>query len=120
MIDNCRLTGRAGNAELIFGRGPSNAWQTNHTLGTADNIFVEDCTFNGAGYVNDANSNARMVVRYNTITGPNQVDGHGVASITPPRIYRNIELYGTTYTTTALAWAANDLRGPTLLAVHNS
>ena len=120
VIDNCRLTGRAGNAELIFGRGPTNAWQINHTLGTAQNIFVEDCTFNGAGYVNDANSNARMVVRYNTITGPIKVDGHGVASNTPSRSYRNMEVYGNTWTSTALAWAAIEMRGGTFMVFNNS
>ena len=119
LIDNCRITGNVGNAELIFGRGPTNAWQTNNTIGTEHNLFVEDCTFNGSGYVNDANSNARMVVRYNTITGRIKVDGHGVASNTPARSYRNMEVYGNTWTSTALAWAAIELRGGTFMVFNN-
>jgi hypothetical protein len=119
LIDNCRLTGRVGNAELIFGRGPTNAWQSNHTMGTAQNIFIEDCTFNGGGYVNDANSNARMVVRYNTINGAIKVDGHGVASNTPARSYRNMEVYGNTWTSTAQAWTAIEMRGGTFMVFNN-
>lgn len=119
LIDNCRLIGQAGNAELIFGRGPTNAWQTNHTLGAAQNIFVEDCTFSGDGYVNDANSNARMVVRYNTISGRIKVDGHGVASNTPARSYRNMEVYGNTWTNTSQAWTAVEMRGGTFMVFNN-
>lgn len=119
LIDNCRLTGQAGNAELIFGRGPDNAWQTDNTIGTANNIFVEDCTFSGSGYVNDANSNARMVVRYNTITGPLKVDGHGVASNTPARSYRNMEVYGNNWTFVATAWPAIEMRGGTFMVFNN-
>ena len=119
LIDNCRLIGRVGNAELIFGRGPTNAWQTSSTIGTANNIFVEDCNFSGSGYVNDANSNARMVVRYNTITGPIKVDGHGLATNTPARSYRNMEVYGNTWTSTAQAWAAIEIRGGTAMVFNN-
>jgi hypothetical protein len=119
LIDNCRITGRAGNAELIFGRGPNIAWQQDNTLGGDKNVFVEDCTFNGNGYVNDANSNARMVVRYNTINGAIKVDGHGVASNTPARSYRNMEVYGNTWTLVAQAWTAIELRGGTFMVFNN-
>lgn len=119
LIDNCRINGQAGNAELIFGRGPDNAWQTDNTMGTANNIFVEDCTFSGDGYVNDANSNARMVVRYNTITGRIKADGHGVASNTPARSYRNMEVYGNSWTNTSQAWAAIEMRGGTFMVFNN-
>jgi hypothetical protein len=120
LIDNCRLTGGAGNAELIFGRGPTNAWQIDHTMGTAQNIFIENCTFNGSGYVNDANSNARMVVRYNTITGPIKVDGHGVASNSPARSYRNMEVYGNNWTFSNVSnWAAIEMRGGTFMVFNN-
>ena len=103
LIDNCRFTGATGNTELIFTRGSTNAWQVNNTLGTSDNIFIEDCTFNGSGYVSDANSNAKMVVRFCTINGGIKVDGHGVASNTPARSVRNMEVYNNTWTTTGLS-----------------
>ena len=46
-------------------------------------VYVEDCVFSGQGYVCDANANARFVVRFNTVTGPMKVDGHGKASNSP-------------------------------------
>lgn len=119
LIDNCRIGATAGNAELIFGRGPTNAWQTENTLGKAQNIFVEDCQFYNNGYVNDANANARMVIRYNRITGPQKVDGHGLASNSPARSCRNLEIYGNTWSSTNQAWAAFELRGGTFMAFNN-
>jgi hypothetical protein len=119
LIDNCRLIGKVGNTELIFGRGPTNAWQSNHTIGTGQNIFVEDCVFSGEGYLNDANSNARMVLRYNTISGRMKVDGHGLASNSPARGYRHMEVYGNTWTNTTLAWTAFELRGGTFMVFNN-
>jgi hypothetical protein len=119
LIDSCRISGGVGNTELVFGRGPGNAWQLDNTLGKSSNIFIEDCVFGGSGYVNDANSNARMVVRYNTINGPIKVDGHGLASNTPARGYRNMEVYGNTWTTTAQAWTAIEMRGGTFMVFNN-
>lgn len=120
LIDNCRISGATGNSELIFARGPDNAWQNNNTLGTASNIFIEDCTFSSSGYVNDANSNARMVVRFCTITGPIKVDGHGLASNgSPSRGYRNMETYHNTWTYSSPAWAAIELRGGTNMVFNN-
>jgi hypothetical protein len=119
LIDNCRFTADAGNAELIFGRGPTNAWQTENTLGKAQNIFIEDCEFANRGYVNDANSNARMVVRYCRITGPIKVDGHGLASNSPARGYRNMEVYGNVWSSTSQAWPAIEMRGGTFMIFNN-
>lgn len=111
LIDNNDITGNAGTAELIFVRGPTDSWQTPHSMGGADNVFIEDNTFNGIGYVSDCNSNARCVIRYNTITGPMKVDGHGVASNTPARGVRHMEIYNNALTNTASYWAVMELRG---------
>jgi hypothetical protein len=119
LIDNCRFFGATGNTELIFGRGPANAWQVDNTLGKEQNIYIEDSEFSGAGYVNDANSDAQMVVRYCRITGPIKVDGHGVASNTPARSYRNMEVYGNTWTPTIPAWTAIEMRGGTFMVFNN-
>jgi hypothetical protein len=119
LIDNCRISGVTGNSELIFGRGPTDAWQRDNSIGKAENIFIEDCEFSGMGYVNDANSNARMVVRYCRITGPIKVDGHGLASNSPARGYRNLEVYGNTWSNTAPAWAAIEIRGGTFMVFNN-
>ena len=119
VIDHCRLTGNTGSAELIFGRGPTDAWQTNSTLGGANNIFIEDCTFNNTGYVCDANSNARYVVRFNTINGSNKVDGHGVSTNSPARSVRHMEVYGNHFTFAPAATTALEIRGGTGMFFDN-
>jgi hypothetical protein len=98
LIDNCTINGGAGNAELIFSRGPTDAWQTPDSPGTANAIYVEDCTFGGAGYICDFNANSRGVVRYCTITANMKIDGHGMDSNSPARSVREIEAYGNTWT----------------------
>jgi hypothetical protein len=121
LIDNCRITGGSGNSELIFMRGPGNAWQLNNTLGTSNNVFVEDCVFNGTGYVCDANSNAYITVRFCTITGTIKVDGHGVASNTPARSVRNMEVYYNTWTSSdAGGWPAIEMRGGVCRIFNNT
>lgn len=112
LIDNNDITGGIGTAELIFVRGPSDSWQTPHSIGRGDNVFIEDNTFNGRGYVCDCNSNARCVVRYNMITGPIKIDGHGKASNGPPRGVRHMEIYNNRWTHTQTQyWPAIELRG---------
>ena len=120
LIDKCDITGGVGNAELIFVRGPLDSWQTPHSMGAADNVFIEDNFFNGYGYVCDANSNSRVVVRFNTITGPMKVDGHGKASNYPPRGVRHMEVYNNTWTSTHNYWAAIEMRGGTGRVFNNS
>jgi hypothetical protein len=114
LVDNCTLNGAAGNSELIFTRGPADAWQTADTIGTADNVYIEDCTINGNGYVCDINSNGKAVVRFCTITGPIKVDGHGKATNTPPRGVRHMEIYYNTWTSTSQGgWLTVEMRGGT-------
>jgi len=119
LIDNCTISGGNAQSELIFGRGPSNSWQTASSMGTANAVYIEDCTFGGSGYVCDANSNARFVVRFCTITGTMKVDGHGKASNTPARSVRHMEVYGNRWTNTNLNWAAMELRGGTGMIFNN-
>lgn len=97
LVDDCTITGSSGTDELMFIRGPSNSWQTPDSLGGANNVFIEHCTFNGPGYVCDANANSRVVVRFCTITGAMKIDGHGFASNTPPRGVRHMEVYDNTW-----------------------
>ncbi len=112
LFDSCNITGGAGNAELIFGRGYPESWQTATSLGAQyDNVFIEDCVFNGSGYVCDANSNARFVVRYCTINGPIKIDGHGLASNSPARGVRHMEVYGNTWTSNYEFTTAIEMRG---------
>jgi MYXO-CTERM domain-containing protein len=113
LIDGCTLNAGSGSDELIFSRGPADSWQTASSMGTADAVYIEDCTFNSDGYVSDFNSNARGVVRFSTINGAMKVDAHGVASNTPPRGVRQMEVYGNRWTQTTGYFAAIELRGGT-------
>jgi len=92
LIDHCFINAGNSESEWIFSRGPANAWQVNNTLGTANNLFVEDSVLFNTGY-NDCNANSSCVFRYNTITDGIKLDGHGMYSNTPPRSYRNMEIY---------------------------
>lgn len=111
LIDNNDVTSASGSTELIFARGPTDSWQTPHSIGGADNVFIEDNTFNGRGAVCDINSNGRAVLRYNTITGPMKIDGHGMASNTPPRGVRHMEIYNNVWTRRNGFWRAMEIRG---------
>jgi len=120
VIDNCSVTGGSGSDELIFARGPTDSWQTNDSIGGADNLFIENNTFGGSGYVCDINSNGRAVVRYNTINGANKVDGHGKASNSPPRGVRHMEVYNNHWTyTSSVFWTAIEMRGGTGTVFNN-
>jgi hypothetical protein len=119
LIDNCVINGGSGSDEWIFTRGPADSWQTPNSFGTADAVYVEDCTFNVAGYT-DFNSNARGVVRFCTITGPIKIDAHGLASNTPARGVRQMEVYGNHWTGAGGYWEAFDLRGGTGMVFDNT
>jgi len=120
LIDSCNITGGGGSDELIFATGPLNSWQTPDSLGGANNVYVEDCTFNGPGYVCDANANARLVVRFCTITGQMKIDAHGFASNTP-RGVREIEVYDNAWTYNQVgAFAEIELRGGTGMVFNNT
>jgi hypothetical protein len=120
LVDSCTLNGGAGTSELIFMRGPADAWQTDSTLGTADNVYIEDCTFNGRGYVCDVNSNGKAVVRFCTINGPMKVDGHGKATNTPPRGVRHMEIYDNKWTNPSKFWLTVEMRGGTGFIFDNT
>jgi hypothetical protein len=113
LIDRCTLLGGGGSDELIFTRGPLDSWQTANSCGGANAVYLEDCTFNGDGYVCDFNSNARGVVRFCTINGRMKVDAHGLASNTPRRGVRQTEVYGNHWTSSLPYYTAIEIRGGT-------
>lgn len=124
LIDNNTLSENAGTMELIFVRGLTDSWQTAHSIGGESNLFIENNTFNGRsdvqGYVCDCNSNSRCVVRYNTITGPMKIDGHGLASNSPARGVRHMEIYNNTFLCNAGNWRAIEIRGGTGRIFNNT
>ena len=119
LIDHCNVNGGVGTAELIFMRGPVNSWQTPDSMGTTNAIYIENCTFGGQGYVCDANSNARAVIRFCTITGQIKIDGHGKASNTPARGVRHMEIYGNYWSVSAY-FTAIEIRGGTGMCFNNT
>jgi hypothetical protein len=120
LIDKCIVNAGGGSDELVFSRGPADSWQTASSMGTASAVYIEDCTFNNPGYVCDFNSNARGVVRFCTINGQMKVDAHGLASNTPARGVRQMEVYANHWTFAAPAYfAAIELRGGTGMVFDN-
>lgn len=116
LIDHCVFVGSYASYEMIFCYGPANSWQTPDSFGTTNMVVVENCEFDGQGYVSDANANSRICVRFCTITGRIKIDGHGKASDTPPRGVRQMEIYNNVWTyggTNAFNAAAIEVRGGT-------
>lgn len=115
LIDNCTITGGVGSDEWIFGRGPSDAWQSASNKGTANAVYVENCVLTGQGYL-DANANASVVVRNCSITptaGAIKLDGHGQYSNSPSRSFRLMECYRNTWTTSNGSNPCFEIRGGT-------
>ncbi len=69
LIDNCNFLYVPN--ESIFVRGPCNSWATEHSLGGPANLFLENNQATAGGSRGnmwvDANANARIVARYNTL-----------------------------------------------------
>ncbi len=122
LIDHCTVTGNNPQSELIFVRGPSDSWTTPSTMGTVSAVYIEDCVFNTDGYVCDANANSRVVVRFCTVNGRNmKVDGHGLASNTPAKGVRQMEVYNNSWTYSGdTGWTAIELRGGTGMVFDNT
>ena len=122
LIDSCTISLGTADSELIFGRGPTNSWQTPSSMGTQNCVIIENCTFNtkNVGYLTDANANARFVVRFCTINGMMWIDGHGLATNSPARGVRHMEIYDNTWTSSADNWQCLDLRGGSGMVFNNS
>lgn len=131
LIDHITLNNSSSSLEFIHVYGPDNAWSSDSTMGTAENIFIEDCIFNGGGGSSQAvqgNYNARVVFRYNTVSGM-KFDMHGLWSNGSPNYYRvwtypnihsarHCEVYNNTFTS-IYPWAM-ELRGGTGVVFNNS
>ena len=115
LIDNCTIIGGAGNDEWIFGRGPNDAWQSPSQKGTANAVYIENCTMSAKGYL-DANANANVVVRFCSLApsgGSIKLDGHGTATNSPPRSFRSMECYRNHWTTSNSGQPCFEIRGGT-------
>lgn len=112
LFSNCEITNLT-TTESIYSRGLLDAWDSASGVGDENAIYIEDCVFNGPGYVCDANANAKIVVRNTTINGSMKIDGHGLYSNTPYQSCRRIEAYWNTFTYGGTGWSAFELRGGT-------
>ena len=119
LIDSNVINGAHGQSEMIFSRGPADAWDVAQTMGTANNIFIENNVFNGVGYINDANSNSRVVVRFNKVNGAFKTDSHGVWSNSPGRGVRHSEIYNNTWAAGG-NFASIEVRGGTGRIFNNT
>jgi len=119
LVDNNTFEKGAGTNEMLFIRGPTDSWQTDSSMGGADNVFIENNTFTDSGYP-DANSNARVVFRYNTITGAIKFDAHGKCTNTPHRSARHYEIYNNEWTVGTVNQRLMELRGGTGRVFNNT
>jgi hypothetical protein len=112
LLDTYEINGGGGNDEWVFIRGPDNAWTTAETLGTANAVYLEDGVMNLQGYF-DANSNAKVVARFNTVNpvgGTIKFDVHGYSTNqSPAQSGRSIEAYNNAWiTSSGTSW---EIRG---------
>jgi hypothetical protein len=106
LIDNCNFTNIPVAKETIhnlgWGAGSYTGWSNDHTPGSANALYIEDCTATGA----QGNSScliqnyygARIVVRYNKLIGA-MVDAHGNNTQYSARWW---ELYNNTITNSSV------------------
>ena len=110
LVDQSNFVAVGGSDELIFVSGSPDAWTSADGGGTANALYVEDCTFNGQGYVCDINFDGRAVFRRITINQQMKIDGHGTMtngskSGGTARSVRWMEIYQNNFTANAGAQA---------------
>jgi len=115
------------DGEQVNYRGPCNSWTTPHSIGGAENLFVEGNTFikrsgGSVGYW-DSNANARTVWRFNTMQGV-YFDAHGswsnydACSPDTHASARHSEVYNNLWDG-EVAWTSIYIRGGTGLIYNN-
>lgn len=126
LIDHCTITGASGSQEHIWtsnGTPDSDQnndyWEIPETMGSVNAVYVEDCTWNGDGYVSDVGYGSKAVFRFNTFNGQNKIDVHGPESNL--RGGRHIEAYNNAWTITgSVYFKCFDIRGGGLVAFDNT
>jgi hypothetical protein len=123
VIDNCTIV-RAYTAINSNGRGDA-SWKMPLSLGTADAVYIEDCTFIDVGPdgPTDAYAGARYVFRHNAVTKTDAVDsiggvGHHGFDSGGYRSTFSCEVYGNTFT--GDGWLFGRSRGGTGVIFDNT
>jgi len=116
------------DGEQVNFRGPCDSWNIAHSMGGAQNLFVEGNTFTkrpggSIGYW-DNNANSRAVFRYNTFNGV-YIDAHGSWSnyeLCSPDTHpsaRHVEIYNNAWDGD-VGWTTMYIRGGTGLLYNNA
>jgi len=100
VVDHCEFTTDSGTGNFkafaLMGAGDA-SWQIPLSLGTANAVYIEDCTlnYNLAYRCLDADWGARWVFRHNTVYNNTDVGTHGYDS--SPRSQISGEIYHNTF-----------------------
>lgn len=99
--DNVVVVNGAGTLQTFMLRGPTSAWNTGNTMGTANAWYIEDSTIS-AGYMNENDGAAQSVLRFCTAQGVAYADAHMIETATDASgVYhgsRQFEIYGNDFT----------------------
>jgi hypothetical protein len=119
VVDHCTFEGFA--RVTVFGDyfGDNHGWKEPLALGTADAVYVEDCTFDSVydatpifSNAIDSNGNGRWVLRYNDLTD-RYAEAHGNSWGPGGRGTFSYEIYNNHVTDGPSSWVPVSVRGGT-------
>lgn len=101
VADNCTINGGHGSLQTFMIRGATSVWSADHTMGSANAFYIEDCTFAGTiAYLNENDGSACSVIRYNQCAGA-YADAHMIETATDASGVahgsRQLEVYNNTW-----------------------
>lgn len=127
LIDHIQFTPGNGEHEFMLLYGSNTSWAEDDGFGTDNFVFIEDCTFNYAGYsspITDSEYGGRFVFRNNSVTNSGGVLMHDTGSTPRSRGTRLTEIYNNTFSCTAGVGTCftpvNFLRGGSGLFYNNT
>ena len=123
LIDHCVFVAQYNlTAQGVSVMGDQDAaWERPQTLGTANAVYIEDCTFNYSYYNDgalDAYGGARYVFRNNIINGA--IIGHHGRDSGNYRSPHSFEIYNNTFNNNADKWRMMHFRGGTGVVYNNT
>jgi hypothetical protein len=120
VIDHCTFNRVRG--QCIYFRSDNDAWNRPLSLGTANAVYIEDCTFEyiGTGEVSvtDADNGGRFVFRHNRVT--NGYYGQHDLQVNYQRGTFSFEVYENEFTDTLGLWQWAFTRGGTGVIFNNT
>jgi hypothetical protein len=81
VADHIIVNNGGGQLQTFMIRGPTSAWNTPNTMGTANAWYIEDSTIS-AGYMNENDGSAQAVLRFCTSEGVAYADAHMIETAT--------------------------------------